>query len=169
MKSSLTIVVVVVVVVAFILVSYSCKNQRNQQANQMESIQKELIFPKGEKITNNNFVGTAWLEGLLDADSLNHIAVGSVVFEPGARSNWHTHPDGQILICLDGVGYYQEKGSPIRVVNKGEVVNIRPNVLHWHGASADTEFVQLAITSRLEGVTEWFGAVSDEEYLGLKR
>jgi quercetin dioxygenase-like cupin family protein len=164
MKKILT-VCIVVCVFAF----SSCQNTDNPSQGKISEPQDEPIFPKGEKITNNNFVGTAWLEGLLAADSLNHIAVGNVVFEPGARSNWHTHPDGQILICLDGVGYYQEKGSPIRVVNKGEVVNIRPNILHWHGASVDTEFVQLAITSRLKGATEWSGPVSDEDYLSLKQ
>ncbi|HPF52223.1 MAG TPA: cupin domain-containing protein [Draconibacterium sp.] len=159
--------IVTVSVLIFLFAFNSCRNSDTQ--NQVETELNDQIFPLGQKVTNSNFVGTVWVEGVLDADSLNHIAVGNVVFEPGARSNWHTHPDGQILICLEGVGYYQEEGSPIRVVNKGEVVNIRPNLLHWHGASADTKFVQLAITSRLKGVTEWFGPVSDEDYLALIR
>src|SRR3546814_9696907 len=73
--------------------------------------QNALVFPKGEKITNENFTGTAYLQMLMDADSLNSNSVGNVTFEPGARSNWHLHPAGQILLVTDGVGYYQEKGQ----------------------------------------------------------
>ncbi len=137
---------------------FSCK-QRNQTA------QNNPLFQKGNKIENNNFTGNAYLQSLINADTLNHIAAGNVIFEPGARSNWHTHPDGQILICLGGVGYFQEKGGPIKRISKGEAVSIKPNVLHWHGAGPDEEFVQLAITSRLKGPTQWFGPVTNDVYL----
>jgi len=74
------------------------------------------------------------------------------------------HLDGQIILALGGTGYYQEQGSPRKILRKGDVVTCPPNVPHWHGASADTAFVQVAITSRLKGPTEWLHAVSDEEY-----
>ena len=67
------------------------------------------VFPTGAKITNNNFKGTAYLQTLMEADSLNPTSVGNVTFEPGARTKWHMHPGGQILLVMDGVGYYQEK------------------------------------------------------------
>lgn len=129
----------------------------------------EPVFAKGKKITNNNFTGTAYLQMLIDADSLNTISVGNVTFEPGARSKWHTHPAGQILLAIDGVGYYQEKGKPKQILRKGDAIKCPPNVPHWHGASADTAFVQIAITGREKGETAWLDAVTQEEYSGRSR
>jgi Uncharacterized conserved protein, contains double-stranded beta-helix domain len=144
--------------------AFSCKQQnQSEQATQTEA-QETTIFAKGEKITNNNFIGTAWLNSLVEADSINQNAAGSVTFEPGARTNWHLHPAGQIILALSGEGYYQEKGSPKKIVHKGDVIKCPPNVPHWHGASADSEFIQVAITSRQNGPTEWMQPVTEEEY-----
>lgn len=137
---------------------FSC----NQQ--QAPAAQDAAIFAKGEKINNANFTGTAWLNSLVNADSLNSNAVGSVTFEPGARTRWHSHPAGQIILALDGVGFYQENGSPKKTVKKGEVVKCPPDVPHWHGASPDAHFVQIAITGREKGETVWLEPVTDEEY-----
>ena len=126
--------------------------------------QTELVFPQGEKITNANFTGTAYLQSLIEADSLNSISVGNVTFEAGARSKWHTHPAGQILLAIDGVGYYQEKGKPKQILRKGDAIKCPPDIPHWHGASADTAFVQVAITGREKGETVWLEEVTDEEY-----
>lgn len=135
----------------------------NQKEEKTKS-QNELVFPQGEKITNANFTGTAYLQSLIDADSLNAISVGNVTFEPGARSKWHTHPAGQILLVIDGVGYYQEKGKPKQILRKGNAIKCPPDVPHWHGASPDTAFVQVAITGREKGETVWLEEVTDEEY-----
>lgn len=124
----------------------------------------ESIFPKGTKITNNNFKGTAYLQMLMDADSLNPTSVGNVTFEAGARTKWHLHPGGQILLVIEGVGYYQEKGQAKKILRKGDVIKCPTNVLHWHGASADAAFVQVAITNRHLGETVWLHEVTDEEY-----
>jgi len=94
------------------VIVYSCKQQNESVQTTQTELQKSNIFPKGEKITNENFTGTAYLQLLMEADSLNSISVGNVTFEPGARSKWHSHPAGQILLVTDGVGYYQEKGQP---------------------------------------------------------
>ncbi len=139
----------------------SCK-QENQE---VPSPEQTLQFNKGNKIENNNFTGNAWLEMLVEADSINQNSVGSVTFEAGARTNWHLHPNGQIILALEGKGYYQEKGSPKRILSKGDVVKCPPNLPHWHGASEDSEFIQVAITSRVDGPTEWLEKVSDNEYL----
>ena len=122
------------------------------------------VFPKGEKITNANFKGTAYLKMLMEADSLNPTTVGNVTFEPGARTKWHLHPGGQILLVMDGVGYYQENGHPKKILRKGDVIKCPPNVPHWHGASADTTFVQVALTNRHLGATVWLEEVTEEEY-----
>lgn len=123
----------------------------------------DTIFPKGTKITNQNFAGNAWLY-MMVTDSTVNTSVGNVTFEPGARTNWHYHPDGQILLVIGGVGYYQEKGSPKRVLHKGDVVKCPPNKEHWHGASKDEPFIQVAVTSTQKGPTVWLQKVSDEEY-----
>lgn len=145
------------------MLALSCSQQNQSEAIKKDEKQ-ELIFAKGEKITNDNFTGTAWLNNLVNADSVNQNAVGSVTFEPGARTKWHSHPAGQIILALDGVGYYQEEGKEKVTVRKGEVVKCPIDVPHWHGASADTAFVQIAITGREKGETVWLKPVTDEEY-----
>ena len=142
----------------------SCTNSNERVKNDLNNSEECLIYPKGEKIENDRFEGVAWLQSLVVADSANHIAVGSVTFEPGARTNWHLHPDGQIILALGGTGYYQEKGSAKRILRKGDVVTCPPDIPHWHGASSDDTFVQIAITSRLKGPTKWLNVVSDAEY-----
>lgn len=127
---------------------------------------KDSLFSKGVKITNDNFLGTAYLQMLIDADSLNQTTVGNVTFEPGARTRWHLHPAGQILLVTEGVGYYQEKGQPKKILRKGDVIKCPPNITHWHGASMDTAFIQVAITGREKGETVWMEPVTDKEYLG---
>ena len=129
-----------------------------------ETIDYGLIFPKGEKITNNNFIGTAWLQLMVMPDSVNPTQIGTVTFERGARSNWHLHPGGQILIIIEGTGYYQEKGSAKRIIKKGDVVKCTPNVSHWHGASKDEQLIQIAVTNTQKGAVVWLEAVTDEEY-----
>lgn len=122
------------------------------------------IFGKGNKIENDNFVGAAWLNQLIQADSSSPLQVGNVSFEPGARTKWHYHPAGQILLALDGLGYYQEKGSPKRILRKGDTVRCPANLAHWHGAGPDHPFIQLAITNAENGATVWLAPVTAEEY-----
>lgn len=126
------------------------------------------IFAKGEKITNENFTGAAYLHQMITPDSLNFTQVGNVTFEAGARTNWHSHPGGQILLITGGTGYYQEKGSPKRIIRKGEVVKCPPNVAHWHGASEDDQLIQVAVTNTQNGATVWLQPVTDKEYAGKK-
>lgn len=148
----------------FGVMAFSC-NQQNRPAQTPGTGSKEpTLFAKGEKITSDNFTGTAYLHSMIEADSLNPSSVGNVTFEPGARSKWHSHPAGQILLATGGVGYYQEKGQPKLILRKGGVIKCAPNTPHWHGASADTAFVQVAITGRQNGPTQWLEAVTDEEY-----
>lgn len=102
---------------------------------------------------------------MLGPDSTNNTIVGNVYFEPGARSNWHTHPAGQILIITDGVGYHQIEGQPIETIKKGDVVWCPPNVKHWHGASKNVGLQQLYVVPEADkGVVDWMGKVTDEQY-----
>ncbi|WP_293956650.1 MULTISPECIES: cupin domain-containing protein [unclassified Sphingobacterium] len=144
-------------------------NQTRKDAAQ-ESIQTgkketDFIFPKGEPGSKDLFTGNAYPFGLVSEDSIYTTVAGNVYFEPGARSNWHTHPSGQILIITDGVGYHQIKGQPIEIIKKGDVVKCPPNVKHWHGASHDVGLQQLYIVPNTEkGIVEWMEPVTDEEY-----
>lgn len=149
------------VLIATIIGFTSC-----EQAKENTSANADQVFAKGDKITNNNFTGDVWLNSLISADTANQNAVGSVTFAPGARTHWHSHPAGQIILAIDGVGYYQEEGKPKVIVKKGEVVKCPKDVPHWHGASVDSEFVQVAITGRENGETVWLKPVTDEEYKG---
>lgn len=148
------------------------KQRQDYKATDRKSVESNLsttevnctIFPKGEKITNNNFIGNAWLQQMIIPGSLNPTQVGSVTFEPGARTNWHLHPAGQILLIIGGTGYYQEKGSPKKIIKIGDVINCPSNISHWHGASKDDELIQIAIINTQKGAPVWLEAVTDEEY-----
>lgn len=128
----------------------------------------ESIFPTGEKNTAfaKYFVGQSWLNML----TTEGVAIGNVTFEPKCRNNWHIHhKGGQILLCTAGRGYYQEWGKPARELPPGDVVQIPPEVKHWHGAAPDSYFVHLAVEVPAEGSSnEWLEPVSDEEYGKLK-
>ena len=145
--------------VCFVIMS-SCAQEKN--ANDQLATNK--VFSKGTKITNNNFTGTVYLQNLMNADSLNPTSVGNVTFEAGARTKWHKHPGGQILLVLEGVGYYQEEGQAKKILRKGDVIKCPPNIPHWHGASVDSAFEQVAITNRHLGEVVWLQEVTDDEY-----
>jgi quercetin dioxygenase-like cupin family protein len=126
---------------------------------------QNAIFPKGEKAPAEYFTGTAWVRILVPNHPVLNCQIGNVVFEPGARNNWHTHPGGQILVATDGIGYYQEKGKPIQLFSKGDVIKILPGTEHWHGASPGSEFTHIAInTNTSNGIVVWLQPVTDEEY-----
>lgn len=141
----------------------ACNNNKDQQ--KMTTENNASLFPKGEKLTNGYFTGDAYLQTLLAKDKNNDFVLGSVTFEPRARTNWHTHPKGQVLIVTEGEGLYQEKGKLAQTIKKGDVINIPENVEHWHGAKADSKMVHIAITN-YEGETNavWLNPVTDEEY-----
>ena len=90
---------------------------------------------------------------------------GKVSFAPGARSAWHTHPLGQILIVTDGTGWMQQWGGPVEEIRTGDVIWIPPGVKHWHGATATTSMTHIAIQEQLNGrVVDWMEKVTDEQY-----
>ena len=127
------------------------------------------IFPKGQQGPAQNFTGKAWNYGLVDGDSSLTTIVGNVYFEPGARSNWHEHPAGQILIITEGTGYHQIKGQPREKLKKGDVIKCPPGVVHWHGAASNSGMQQLYIIPNIgTGIVKWMQPVTDEEYNGKK-
>jgi 4-carboxymuconolactone decarboxylase len=108
------------------------------------------------------FTGTVRVERLFDAAAPARASGGLVTFEAGARSAWHTHPLGQILIVTAGIGRVQHWGGPIQEIRKGDTVRIPPNVKHWHGASPASSMSHIAISEQLDGkAVEWMEKVSD--------
>jgi quercetin dioxygenase-like cupin family protein len=123
------------------------------------------MFHQGQKLPSEQFTGNAFLTPLVPRDKNNDFSIGSLSYEPKTRSNWHTHPKGQVLIIIEGEGFYQEKGKPARAIKKGDVVIAPENVAHWHGASATSKMVDIAITNyKGDNQATWLQPVTDEEY-----
>lgn len=111
------------------------------------------------------FTGRVRIDPVWPADANINASGGLVTFEPGARSAWHTHPAGQRLVVVSGVGLTQEWGKPVQVIRPGDVVWCPPGVKHWHGASPTTAMTHLAVTGTANGKNvTWMEKVSDEQY-----
>ena len=111
------------------------------------------------------FTGNVRVDPLFQANAPARAAGASVTFEPGARTAWHTHPRGQILIVTSGSGFVQSWGGPMEQVRPGDVVWCPPGEKHWHGATATTAMTHIAIQEALDGkVVDWMEKVSDEQY-----
>ena len=131
----------------------------------MTTHKNDGIFPRGQRAPAEYFTGTAWVAPLVPKDETGTFSIGNVEFEPGCRNNWHTHPQGQILLVIEGIGWYQERGKAARPLGKGDVVVIPSGVEHWHGASRDHSLTHIAISNLGEHrPVTWLGRVTDEEY-----
>ena len=125
------------------------------------------IFPQGEKLPEEfsaYFIGQAYRAPLVRDEALN-CPVSNVTFSPGCRNNWHSHTGGQLLLVTAGRGYYQERGEPARLLLPGDVVEIAPDVEHWHGAAPDSWFAHLAVeTNPQTNKNRWLEPVDDAQY-----
>jgi quercetin dioxygenase-like cupin family protein len=111
------------------------------------------------------FTGTVRIDPLFQANAPARVVGSSVTFEPGARTAWHTHPLGQILIVTAGCGRVQRWGGPVEEIRPGDVVWIPPGEKHWHGAAPTTAMTHIAIQEQFDGKTgDWMEKVSDEQY-----
>ena len=111
------------------------------------------------------FTGVVRIDPLFQAKTPARAAGNAVTFEPSARTAWHTHPAGQTLYILSGVGRVQSLGGPIREVRAGDVVWFPPNEKHWHGAGPQTTMAHVAITEVRDGkFVEWMEKVTDQQY-----
>jgi quercetin dioxygenase-like cupin family protein len=116
------------------------------------------------------FTGTVRIDPLFTAPAPARVAGATVTFEPGARTAWHTHPLGQTLIVLSGLGRVQREGLPVEEIRPGDVVWIPPNERHWHGASPATAMTHIALQEALDGkMVDWLEHVSDEQYAGDRK
>jgi quercetin dioxygenase-like cupin family protein len=113
------------------------------------------------------FTGAVWMDAA-PAGSSPDAGIFRVLFEPGARTNWHTHPEGQILYVVTGEGLAQKEGEQVVEIGPGDVVYFAPAEKHWHGAAPDTFMVHIAINpaANSDGGADWMEPVTDEQYAG---
>lgn len=112
-----------------------------------------------------NFTGHAVVSPLLPPNETTRANLGQVDFAPGARTAWHTHPAGQLLIVTAGKGWVQEEGKARQDINSGDVVWIPARVRHWHGATSTSPMSHLAMTYMVDGKNvNWLEPVSDAQY-----
>jgi quercetin dioxygenase-like cupin family protein len=111
------------------------------------------------------FTGTVLQDPIIVADAPARIVATRVAFEPGARTAWHSHPLGQTLYVISGIGRVQTKGEPVREIRPGDVVWIPPGEKHWHGGSPTNAMVHIAMQESLDGnYATWMEQVTDAEY-----
>lgn len=130
---------------------------------------RQLVIPAGSRPSstapNQNFTGRVRVDPAFETQAPQRAYGSYVTFEPGARTNWHTHPLGQTLVVTFGTGLTQEWGGQVQVIRQGDVVLCPPNVKHWHGAAPNAAMTHLAIGERLDGKSvTWMEKVTDEQY-----
>lgn len=115
------------------------------------------------------FTGPVRIDPLFDVVAPSTVASVLVTFEPGARTNWHTHPLGQMLVVTAGEGRCQREGGPVETIRPGDVVRFAPGEKHWHGAASHVSMSHIAIHESQDGRSvDWLEAVSDKDYQGEK-
>ena len=148
-----------ILLVVCLLMAVAC-NSKTSTAMQTTT---EPVFGLGAPVSDN-FTGEAWLR-MLSTESGYDCQIYNVTFAPSTRNYWHRHAVGQILLCTEGIGFYQEHGAPALRLAPGDVVNIPAGTIHWHGAAPDSRFTHIGITPKAsQNQVEWLGEVTDEEY-----
>lgn len=132
--------------------------------------QHQEVFVNGSQasvvIDNDNFTGIARMNPIFRGPDFYS---ASVTFEPGVRTNWHYHLNGQLLIVTAGSGLTQEKGQLIKEIKAGDIVWCPPGVIHWHGGGYQTAMTHIAIAKTAANSTTWLDKVTDEEYHQLHK
>ncbi|MGC6369958.1 (R)-mandelonitrile lyase [Pseudomonas sp. K2I15] len=133
------------------------------------SAQSMTIVRNGERASvigaPQNFVGHARIDPLFAVPAPSNVSAGYVTFEPGARSMWHTHPLGQMLVVTMGTGWVQQEGAQKQVIKPGDVIWTPPGVKHWHGATSTTSVTHMAIQEALDGKNvQWLEPVTEAQF-----
>lgn len=114
-----------------------------------------------------NFTGRARRDPIFTGNLPSRLSTGNVTFDPGARTRWHQHPVGQLLIITSGFGRVGTWDGPVHEVSAGDIVWIEANEKHWHGAGPDTAMSHIAVTEAVDGIAvEWLEPVADQHFLG---
>ncbi len=128
-----------------------------------------IIHRAGSRPSNtpnpDYFTGTVRMDPLISTPAPARLNAIAVTFEPGARTNWHTHPLGQTLIVTAGAGLAQKEGEPVQRITPGDVIWFDPGEKHWHGAAPDTAMTHIALQEQVDGsAADWLEPVSDADY-----
>lgn len=163
----MTRMIILAMMVCLSLFQLSAQTKTEKIENKMnKEVPKISDFPTGEENIGfaKYFVGKSYLAPLTNNKDLN-VPLANVTFEPGCRNNWHSHTGGQLLIVVGGEGLYQERGKSARHLKAGDVVEIAPNVEHWHGATINSWFSHLATNGNpASNENKWLEAVTNEDY-----
>lgn len=158
----------VIALIILFLTIISCNSNNNSYTYQKSPTETILIKnAEGEKSKGSEdyFTGDVEVEYITFPNETSKFSVAYVTFQAGARSAWHTHPKGQHLIVIEGVGLTQEEGKPIQEFRAGDTLYCPSNIKHWHGASYDSPMKHIAITGDSNGNSAtWMEHVTDEEY-----
>lgn len=140
-----------------------CKLQKEKN---MKKSPLDTVFAQGDVNPYGKFfTGTTYLTRLNAPQGTFKTSLANVTFEPGARTHWHKHDGGQILLVLNGEGRYQQRGGTLQILKKGDVVHIPADAEHWHGAAPESWFVHISVEPNPEKTkTDWLSPVTDEEY-----
>ncbi|WP_333660878.1 cupin domain-containing carboxymuconolactone decarboxylase family protein [Chishuiella changwenlii] len=156
-------------VIFFISIILSILDCQKANAQKISNYTMASFSDKGVLAPKEWFTGTVWLNMNVKPEEEYNVNIGTVSFESKARTNWHSHTNGQILFVIEGIGYYQEEGKPIQLIQEGDVVKIPKNVKHWHGASHQKYMRHIAMITEVDtDKTEWFEPVNDKDYNAFK-
>ena len=161
--------IIILVIIAQLLLStqvFANTDTTNEPAATRQiQIVKSGALPS-YKVSTEHFTGNARVDPLFTANDTARYSGGYVTFDPGARTDWHTHPAGQRLIITAGVGWVQEWGGPVVEVRPGDAVWFPAEVKHWHGAAATSSMTHIALSGILEGKSvQWMEKVTNEQYV----
>lgn len=158
------VLLVILCIALFAKIAMCCNCKKSSVKNSVDKL--DTVFGQGEKNPYGKFfIGQTYLQRLVAKDDIFNSSIANVTFEAGARTNWHKHSGGQILLVVDGEGRYQEEGKKIQILHGGDVVKIAPNIKHWHGAAPDSYFTHISIETNIpNNQTDWLEPVSDKEY-----
>jgi len=130
---------------------------------------KRAGFMASAKGPEDWFTGTVRIDAPFQAEEPARIGGATVTFEPGARTAWHTHPLGQTLFVVSGLGWAKREGGPVEEIRPGDIIWVGPGERHWHGATSTTAMSHIAVAEKIDGKSvEWLEQVSDDEYLSTR-
>ena len=159
----------IIALIILLLTIISCNSNNNNSYTYQKSPTETILIKNAEgeksKGSADYFIGDVEVEYITSPNETSKFSVAYVTFQSGARSAWHTHPKGQHLIVIEGVGLTQEEGKPIQEFRAGDTLYCPSNIKHWHGASYDSPMKHIAITGDSNGSSvTWMEHVTDEEY-----
>lgn len=163
---------IIISVLSVLIISLSSCSQETTTQEDLKNISsinnwEDRIFPNWMKVPETNFTWDVYLTMLTtDQDKIFNTQTYNVEFKAWARTNWHSHAGWQLLIATQWIGYYQEEWSPIREVYPWNIMECPPDINHWHGASPDSNFSHIGITTNVDAwAPVWWDPVTDKEYL----